>query len=650
MSAIFGVICWDGEIVVAEPLQRMDRALARHGEGGRLWRQANAGMGQRLARVTPEDRVDRQPLTSPDGRFVLVSDGRIDNRSELIAALRTHNPASELLQEMTELPDSALLLCAYQTWGEKCLTRIVGAFVFAVWDVHRQRLFMAQPRLSERSLVYWTTPQKFAFATMSSALLALGEFSGDIDLAAVADYLVDAPREPGSSFHHNIRRLDQSHSLIAQDGRVTVQQHWQPDLNKVLRLPKDDDYVDAFLELFETVVGEHLRSATPAGLMMSGGLDSTAIAAIAAPKLAKEGMRLATFTEVPPSGFAGALIAGRYADETPFVQAMAHRYPTLELNLVRSDGQFFLDHLGEYFSMTGAPFRNASNRPWMETLLRAAQSQNISVMLDGAAGNLTISWNGAGLLPQLLRAGHVRRTWREAGQWRTFLGQGILPLLPASTQHAVQRVRRWNDPMMSVQPSWRVYSPIRLAFAEEQYVNERAAAKGHEWYGRQPTDLRRLRAAVLTTPPNGGADIATGYRAWFGVELRSPAGDLRIFEFCLSLPEEQFLRHGESRWLLRRAMADRLPAAILNNKQRGLQSADWFERLIEARPAIVAELAHLQSSELAQHVLDLPRLNELVARLGQPGGSPATMMMDYHSVLERGLMVGRFLRWLECGE
>ena len=97
-------------------------------------------------------------------------------------------------------------------------------------------------------------------------------------------------------------------------------------------------------------------------------------------------------------------------------------------------------------------------------------------------------------------------------------------------------------------------------------------------------------------------------------------------------------------------MADRLPAAILNNKQRGLQSADWFERLIEARPAVVAELARLQSSELAQHVLDLPRLNELVARLGQPGGSPATMMMDYHSVLERGLMVGRFLRWLECGE
>jgi asparagine synthase (glutamine-hydrolysing) len=343
------------------------------------------------------------------------------------------------------------------------------------------------------------------------------------------------------------------------------------------------------------------------------------------------------------------LVAGRYADETPYVQAMARHFPNLDLNLIRSDGLFYLDGVDRYFALAEAPFRNASNRPWIEAILCAAQQQGTRVLLDGAAGNLTISWDGRGLLPQLLRAGDVRRAWHEAGDWHTFAAQGVLPLLPGAMQSAVRRIRRWNDPAAWAKPYWRPYSPIRPAFAVEQRVDERAAAKGRTGYWRPSADTRPVRAAVLTASPNGGADITTGYRAWFGVDQRSPTGDLRLVEFCLSLPEEQYRRNGKSRWLLRRAMAQRLPAATRDNPLRGLQAADWFDRLLAARPAIVAEMERLQASELARHVLDLPRLHDLIERLAQPAGRPEQVIVDYRIVLERGLMVGRFLRWLETG-
>lgn len=649
MSAIFGMVYWHGESVSADDLARMDHALAAHGADGGIWARANVGLGQRLRRFTPEDACERQPLVSADGQRVLVSDGRIDNRAELIAALRAANPQAALARPAAEIADGELFLRAYETWGEACPAHLVGEFVFAVWDAAAQRLLIAQPRLGQRSLVYRATPRLFAFATMSSALLALPGVPREINLESIADYLTLAPREPGSSFHRGIQRLDQSHLLRVQRAGVTVRQHWQPDLRRELRLPHDEDYVAAFIELFERVVEAQLRSATPVGLMMSGGLDSTAVAALAAPLLAHTGQRLATFTEVPRANFDGAISEGKYADETPFVQAMARRYENLDLNLAHTDGQFYLDGLKDFFAVAEAPFRNAANRPWYEAILRMAQQQNVRVMLDGGAGNLTISWNGSGLLPQLLRAGKVWRAWREAGRWRTFVGQGILPLLPAPLWLAAQRIRRGDDPRARVAAPWRAYSVIRPEFAQEQRLEERARAAGHEWRPRGSSDTRGARAAVLTHGPNGAADIATGYRAWFGVDQRGPTGDLRLFEFCLSLPEEQYLRAGQSRWLIRRAMAGRLPAEILTNKRRGLQAADWFERLNQARPAVLAELAQLEQSDLARQALDLARMRDLVERMAQPRGDARRVMTDYRTALDLGLMTGRFLRWLETG-
>ena len=138
-------------------------------------------------------------------------------------------------------------------------------------------------------------------------------------------------------------------------------------------------------------------------------------------------------------------------------------------------------------------------------------------------------------------------------------------------------------------------------------------------------------------------------RASFGVDKRDPAGDQRIVEFCLSLPEDQFRRDGQSRLLIRRAMQGRLPPEVLNSTRRGLQAADWLDRLRAAQPTVDLTLQRLEKSELARRALDLGRLRRLAADLNRAGSDAERQLWDYRVVLEQGLMAGCFLDWFEAG-
>src|SRR5919199_5980109 len=123
MGAIFGLVRLNSQPVSAAEMERMNVALAAHGpDGNGIWTKGQVGLGQRLMRFTPEDRFERQPLLSADGQRVLVSDGRIDNRPELMRALYI-TPA-----QARELPDSAFILSAYEKWSDDCARHLIGTF------------------------------------------------------------------------------------------------------------------------------------------------------------------------------------------------------------------------------------------------------------------------------------------------------------------------------------------------------------------------------------------------------------------------------------------------------------------------------------------------------------------------------------------
>jgi asparagine synthase (glutamine-hydrolysing) len=651
VSAIFGLISPNGGGPPDRALLQMRSALAAHGgDGSSTWTGDGLGLGQELKRVTPEDLAERQPLISRDGQRVLVSDGRIDNRRELSGELG-------LAWESSRVPDSAFIMAAYERWGEDCARQLIGSFSFAIWDEERKRLLLARSPFGAKTVFYHRGGEFVAFATMPKALFALSGVPRELNPQSIADMLILVPPEPGASLYQGISSLEPGHLLTADRQGCRVRAFWAPELRRELRLGSDQEYEDAFTELFDRVVADQLRSLTSVGVLLSGGLDSTSVAAVAAPLLAKRGERLAAFTGAPMVGFREPDPPGWLLDEAPLAAEVAGRYGNVDHFVVRAPG-LFLDQLDRYFDAAEVPYTGTASRVWYEGIMAAAQRRDISVLLTGKCGNYTVSWPGTGLIRSLVGKGRWRRAWREAraqapgggarSAARVFAGRGLVSRLPGRVQLAITR-RLSDDPLLIREDWWSPLSPIHPEFAREQRVAERSRARACDRWLVRRVDTPAARLRHMMDDVHHISAINGAYSALYGVDIRDPTADARIAQFCLSLPEGQSSRQGVSRSLIRRAMADRLPAEILAGTRHGIDTADWFERLSGARATVREELRLLDRSETARAVLDLPRLRGLADSLDSPPANPYQRMLDYRHVLERGLMAGRFLRWFEDG-
>ncbi len=645
MSAIFGIVHWDGRPVDAAMLDRMDAALAAHGPDGRgLWREGPAAFGHRSAWGTPEASLERQPLARNAG--VLVCDVRIDNRHELAQGWSLGSDAAGL-------PDSAYVARALDAWHEEASAHLYGAFAFVHWDTRSRRLLLARSPFGERPLFYWSSPRTFAFATMPKGLFASGLTTRTIDEPFLADVLAQERLDPGGSYFRGVKRVPAGHVLVVTADSTRPVRVWRPERIRELRLSTDDAYVDAFLDVYSRAVRDVLRSRGRVGVMLSGGLDSSSVAAMSAPMLAARNERLAAFTEVPAAGFAGPTNRYRYADETPFVESVGRRYGNIDQTFIRSNGRFHLDHADSRFAATEAPVTWSMNASWWDVLFDAAREQGVGVLLNGAFGNFTVSYGGDAVISHMVGRGRWRAAWREARAigavhgapaMRILAARGVMPWLPDRLYAAARRIRRFGSP---IEPPSRGFAPIHPAFASQQKVIERARAKGPDDRLRQQADGRAQRAAVLARMGGTIEGVFAGLEARSGLEIRDPTADVRLAEFCLSLPENQFCRDGRRRWLIRRAMADRLPAGILDNRRRGLQVADWHAQLMRHRPRLLSELARIAESDLARRAIDLARLQHLIDALPEVDPGNPRALTDYRGVLEHGLEVGRFILWAE---
>ncbi len=552
------------------------------------------------------------------------------------------------------MADSALILRSWMRWGGDCAGKLAGPYAFAVYDMLDNSLSLTRSPRGERPLLFFPTEKGVAFASAPCGLFALPFVDRSLNRTALADLLLARPAEPGSTLYRGIQSVRPGHTIVFRPASTETVCFWSARNLKPIRFRRDQEYVDAFVDLFDRAVEDSLRSASPVGIMLSGGLDSTSVAASAARTLARTGATLSSFTEIPEHPETIPTMPGRYFDETPYVEMIKRRYPNIESRYVNTPGRFFLDGADRFFAAAEVPFRNASNRVWWESIQQLASDRNIRVLLTGQMGNLTISWNGSRLIPRLIAQGKLLRALSEArgvariGQGRSTLGtvsSALLTFLPDHLWLLLNRVRRPDSIFFSPQYPWRTYSPIHPEFFIEQRMEERARDQRYNWQLRENAHAR-IETLEHT---DHGADMRRGQEALYNVQLRAPSNDQRIVEFCLSIPEDQFLHDGLDRRLLRRAMADRLPREILDNRKRGVQAADWVGRLICARPKVLAELDLQERCDLVRSTIDVPGLRKIVLEV-LPGLSSASPESPFfRRKVECGLMTGRFLRWFSTG-
>lgn len=644
MSGIAGILRFDGRPVDRRDLERMANALRAHGpDRCEVLPAGQAGFANLLMRMTPEDLLDRQPWRGGSGA-VITADVRLDNRSDVVARLDLPQEAA------TDWADSRLLLTAWERFGNELWYWLRGAFAAAIWDPRRRTLTLARDHLGRNVVMWHHTPQFFAFASMPKGLLALPDVPRELNQQKLADFLVLNHAEHETTFYRGVFRLPPAHVLtIGPDATMSIRRFWSLADIRPVRLGSDDAYAEGLRACLDQAVRRHLRSAHPVGCYLSGGLDSSAVAALAARALAEKGERLAAFTHVPREGFRGPVPGGRYGDETPYVEAIRETLGNIDVTYVRNDDHDDFADLERVFLAMEGPVRNPTNLGWMMAIPRLASAQKRRVLLGGDHGNWTISWTGwSQAVDHVLqwRLATAFRIWRLCYRstgysgWTSFRNLFLQPLVPQALTAWLDRRRHAGS------GAWHRFAAINPRFADEMGCNARAEQLGHDFSYRPRRNSIAWRMAGLNSVDYAG-DWNAAMKAIHGVEVRDPPGDVDVVAFCLGVPVEQYLVEDVERSLIRRAMWGLLPTVVLTNRLTGLQAPDWYEKLASRRGAVASELDDLASLPLADKALDLPRLNRAIESWPQDQWHTPRVINEYHLALTRALASGRFIRWFE---
>ena len=600
------------------------------------WDEADIALGRNLFRVLPEDRFDRQPLIGGGGRFVLVADVRIDNREELGRALGLGG------ERLAGMADSDLVMSAWEQWREGCFEHLLGDYALAVWDRVDRKLTLARDPLGTRPLYYHRGDGFLAFASMAKGLHALPAIPRAPDEGRVANELALLPESGSQSFFAGIDRVEPGHFVIAKAGGVTSYRHWDPH-PPLLRLGGPDAYAEAMREYLDAAVKARLRGAgATVAAHLSSGLDSSAVATSAAVQTLGSGGKVVAYTAAPREGYDGATPRDRIGDEAPLAARTAALHPNIEHVVLRNDGESPLKYLDRHFYLFERPILNLCNKRWADAINDAARARGLSVLLTGQLGNMTISYDGITLLPTLIRQGrwlHWLREGRALMRGSDMRARGLLalslgPYVPSS-------LWAWLSEAVRGQPAG-LDSYSMLADGRAAQIRSRARERALDLNYRPRKDGFETRMWMFHRVDSGNYN--KGILGGWGLDTRDPTADRRLIEFCLSVPEEQFLRGGVTKALARRAFAGRIAPDAIAARAKGLQAVDWHENLSAARAELREEVARLAKCAGAAGALDIARMTRMIQDWPEKGWEGQDVTGAYRLGLLRGISSGHFLR------
>ncbi len=524
--------------------------------------------------------------------LAIVAVARLDDRSTLQQALGTHG------HDASTQSDARLILSAFEKWGDRSPEHLLGDFAFAIWDNSKRVLFCARDHIGAQPFYYSAVANRFLFASDLAMVAALPGVAQHLHEPYVAAHLLDPHFEHAElTFLSAIRKLPPGCSLTVCGERVDLRRYWSPVDSQDIRLASDAEYADAFLHLYESSVHDRLRCDSSPGVHLTGGLDSSSIAVIAARQLRQRSGTLSAFSWSPPQTCENV-----DGDERELIRAVSAQeevdvcYQTLTAD-----------------DLIAVLRRDVAREPTVDTLVherivqRQALARGVHTLLSGWGGDEFIAFNGRGYEASLLVTGKWSTLYqhcqlRSPRPWRRLLRTAVLPLLPVGCQRLV-RARERQRRGASIEDYLRrdVVSDLKRAARELTPEPPRQV-------GVRRTQLQLLEFGHLTRRIESWASAGIRHN----LDYCYPLLDKRVIEFALGLPPEQFVRGPTTRYLMRNAVARLLPAKIGQNRSKADPARmKMLERATSETYAKVGEqLSAGESSPSRSQYIDVARLTE----------------------------------------
>lgn len=513
MSGFVGVVNLDGAPVHRELLERLTETPTSRAPNGReILVHENIGFGQTL-RCSRAPVPDRRPLSCAAHPWI-IGDVRVDARSELIDKLNGALPDNRNVSVAT--PDEELVLAAYERWGVACPEYLLGDFSFAIWDWRARRLFCARDHFGVKPFYFARLASCLIFSNTLECVRMHPAVTNRLNDQAIADFLLfDGNQDYSSTSYSDVGRLPAAHTLLYEQGTRSVRRYWSLGVTTPVHFQRREEYVERFRELLDAAVADRLPTDS-AGILMSGGLDSTIVAAAAHRHFVRGGnpSGLTAYSEffdrlVPhQERHYAQLAADRLGIPVEFVSADARR-----LFEFADDPEYFWDE----------PFNTA----WPDTTV---------VHLRRVAKRSRVALTGLGGDPLLSARLTVHfRNLIESNQLGQALGDAWRYLMTENRASRLYLRKRWR-----ILFSARRYSPIYPPWINPELEKALCLRERWEAVNRSaiPEHVVRPEAHELTADPSWAAmfeffDPGVSRAA---VDVRHPFFDLRLVNFLLGLP------------------------------------------------------------------------------------------------------------------
>ncbi|MFZ2620312.1 MAG: asparagine synthase (glutamine-hydrolyzing) [Alphaproteobacteria bacterium] len=541
----------------AEVLEKMALAMRHRGpDSWGEWRDSAAPVGivHRRLSIIDLTAAASQPMQACGGRYVVTFNGEIYNFKDIaedLAGAYSFNPNS----------DTAILAPLYDRYGADMLLHLNGIFAFAIYDTQEKTLFMARDHTGIAPFYYTQTPQGFVFASEIKALLQAAPAQRALNMAALADYVTYLWTPGEETLMAGVKKLNPGHYIKLKVGQETAEiqpkRYYWPPLSKPVDSSKTAQNLQ---QLFDEVVQDQCLADVPVGAFLSGGVDSSAIVAsmVATGRKPKRAYCI-KFND------SNTMAAEGFSDDYPFAAQIAQH---LGVNLVPVEADVRgLERLPEMVKMLEEPLADLAPL-YVQDIARAARADGMRVLLGGTGGDDVFTGYRRHQLAVL------RQKYGVALQVGAGVASALKPVLPATLRRRVEKgayaLAASDDAafihrLFEFTPRDNVLKLLNNAVGKPANMLTQNIAHS----AGQPLLRRVLFAEFSGFLPDHNLTYTNKAGMAESVEIRVPFLDTRVLDFAASLPEYMLIQGHTTKWILREAVKDRLPAGILNRPKAG---------------------------------------------------------------------------------